>query len=175
LKPVAAWARLFDDPILLPGGRELLTLRDAADCTTKLPKAEQVTRSRRAKAEPSRTAPGITDSIQTANEKPGSNAGLIESIIQVSEFPSLNCNCSVVCAVCNTPGILRGLKLVRCRLDQMRLCLRPHRLRQNAIRNQQSVRLVIDPLFLLMRQHSSCNRHGAKKLARNPTEETKGR
>jgi hypothetical protein len=41
--------------------------------------------------------------------------------------------------------------LVRCRLDQMRLCLRPHRLRQNAIRNQQSVRLVIDPLFLLMR------------------------
>ncbi len=23
-----------------------------------------------------------------------------------------------VCAVCNTPGILRGLKLVRCRLDR---------------------------------------------------------
>jgi hypothetical protein len=40
LKPVAAWARLFDDPILLPGGRELLTLRDAADYIMKLPKAE---------------------------------------------------------------------------------------------------------------------------------------
>jgi hypothetical protein len=41
LKPVAAWARLFDDPVLLPGGRELLTLRDAADYIMKLPKAEQ--------------------------------------------------------------------------------------------------------------------------------------
>jgi hypothetical protein len=33
--------RPFDDPILLPGGRELLTLRDAADLIMKLPKAEQ--------------------------------------------------------------------------------------------------------------------------------------
>jgi hypothetical protein len=41
LKPVAAWARLFDDPILLPGGCELLTLRDAADYIMNLPKAEQ--------------------------------------------------------------------------------------------------------------------------------------
>ena len=41
MKPVAAWARLFDDPVLLPGGRELLTLRDAADYIMKLPKAEQ--------------------------------------------------------------------------------------------------------------------------------------
>jgi len=41
LKPVAAWARTFDDPVLLPGGRELLTLRDAADDIMKLPKAEQ--------------------------------------------------------------------------------------------------------------------------------------
>jgi hypothetical protein len=80
LKPVAAWARLFDDPVLLSGGRELLTLRDTADCITKLPKAEQVPRSRRAKAESSRAAPGIVDSIQTANEKPGSKAGLIVSI-----------------------------------------------------------------------------------------------
>jgi hypothetical protein len=40
LKPVAAWARPFDDPILLDG-RELLTLRDAADFIMKLPKAEQ--------------------------------------------------------------------------------------------------------------------------------------
>jgi hypothetical protein len=41
LKPVAAWARLFDDPILLPGGRELLTLHDAAGYIMNLPKAEQ--------------------------------------------------------------------------------------------------------------------------------------
>jgi hypothetical protein len=34
-------SRLFDDPVLLPGGRELLTLRDAADYIMKLPKAEQ--------------------------------------------------------------------------------------------------------------------------------------
>jgi hypothetical protein len=40
LKPAAAWARPFDDPILLDG-RELLTLRDAADFIMKLPKAEQ--------------------------------------------------------------------------------------------------------------------------------------
>jgi hypothetical protein len=31
----------FDDAILLPGGRELLTLRDAADYIMKLPKADQ--------------------------------------------------------------------------------------------------------------------------------------
>jgi hypothetical protein len=88
LKPVAVWARLFDDPVLLPGGRELLTLRDTADCIMKLPKAEPdlkewqiaVAGSRRAKAESSRAAPGIADSIQTANEKPGSKAGLIVSI-----------------------------------------------------------------------------------------------
>jgi hypothetical protein len=41
LKPVAAWARPFDDPVLLPGGRKLVTLRDAADYIMKLPKAEQ--------------------------------------------------------------------------------------------------------------------------------------
>ncbi len=40
MKPAAAWARPFDDPILLDG-RELLTLRDAADFIMKLPKAEQ--------------------------------------------------------------------------------------------------------------------------------------
>ena len=80
MKPVAAWARLFDDPVLLPGGRELLTLRDAADYITNLPKAEQVARSLRAKAESSRAAPSIADSIQAANEKPGSKAGLIVSI-----------------------------------------------------------------------------------------------
>jgi hypothetical protein len=41
LKPVAVWARRFDNPILLPGGRELLTLRDAGDYITSLPKAAQ--------------------------------------------------------------------------------------------------------------------------------------
>jgi len=41
LKPVAAWARPFDDPVLLPDGRELVTLRDAGDYITSLPKAEQ--------------------------------------------------------------------------------------------------------------------------------------
>jgi hypothetical protein len=41
LKHVAAWARPFDDPVLLPAGRELVTLRDAADYIMKLPKAEQ--------------------------------------------------------------------------------------------------------------------------------------
>ena len=41
MKPAAAWARPFDDAILLPGGRELLTLRDAADYIMKLPKADQ--------------------------------------------------------------------------------------------------------------------------------------
>jgi hypothetical protein len=41
LKPVAAWARPFDDPVLLPGGRELVTLRDAAAYIPKLLRAEQ--------------------------------------------------------------------------------------------------------------------------------------
>jgi hypothetical protein len=41
LKPAAAWARPFEDAILLPDGRELLTLRDAADYIMKLPKADQ--------------------------------------------------------------------------------------------------------------------------------------
>jgi hypothetical protein len=41
LKPAAAWAHPFDHAILLPGGRELLTLRDAADYIMKLPKADQ--------------------------------------------------------------------------------------------------------------------------------------
>jgi hypothetical protein len=34
------WSRRFDDPILLPNGRELVTLKDAGDYITKLPKAE---------------------------------------------------------------------------------------------------------------------------------------
>ena len=35
-----SWSREFDDPISLPAGRKLLTLKDAADYVTKLPKAE---------------------------------------------------------------------------------------------------------------------------------------
>ena len=34
------WSKRFFDPIILPDGRKLLTLRDAATCITKLPKAE---------------------------------------------------------------------------------------------------------------------------------------
>jgi hypothetical protein len=34
------WSRQFDDPIPLPRGRQLVTLRDAALYITKLPEAE---------------------------------------------------------------------------------------------------------------------------------------
>ncbi|MEO6783932.1 MAG: hypothetical protein ABI407_20585 [Bradyrhizobium sp.] len=34
------WSTEFDDPIVLPKGRPLVTLRDAANYITKLPKAE---------------------------------------------------------------------------------------------------------------------------------------
>jgi hypothetical protein len=34
------WKRRFDDPIPLPGGRQLVTLHDAGNYITKLPKAE---------------------------------------------------------------------------------------------------------------------------------------
>jgi hypothetical protein len=34
------WSREFEDPILLPRGRQLITLQDAADHILKLPKAE---------------------------------------------------------------------------------------------------------------------------------------
>ena len=35
------WQQPFEDPVALPKGRQLLTLRDAADHIVKLPKAEQ--------------------------------------------------------------------------------------------------------------------------------------
>jgi hypothetical protein len=35
-----SWSRKFEDPISLPGGRTLVTLRDAADYITTLPKKE---------------------------------------------------------------------------------------------------------------------------------------
>jgi hypothetical protein len=37
------WPRKFHDPIPLPGGGELITLRDAANYVTKLPKAKHNT------------------------------------------------------------------------------------------------------------------------------------
>jgi hypothetical protein len=38
---MADWSRSFEDPILLPDGRRLVTLPDAASYIMKLPKAEQ--------------------------------------------------------------------------------------------------------------------------------------
>jgi hypothetical protein len=38
--PDKGWSRKFDDPIPLPSGRQLVTLKDAATYITKLPKAE---------------------------------------------------------------------------------------------------------------------------------------
>ena len=35
------WSRAFDDPIILPNGREVFTLQDAGNYITKLPKATQ--------------------------------------------------------------------------------------------------------------------------------------
>jgi hypothetical protein len=35
------WSREFDDPVPLPKGKPLLTLKDAANYIMKLPKAEQ--------------------------------------------------------------------------------------------------------------------------------------
>jgi hypothetical protein len=35
------WSRPFEDPIILPDGRELITLKSAADYIMKLPKVEQ--------------------------------------------------------------------------------------------------------------------------------------
>ena len=35
------WIKPFDDPIPLPRGRQVVTLKDAADYVMKLPKAEQ--------------------------------------------------------------------------------------------------------------------------------------
>jgi hypothetical protein len=37
------WSRKFDEPILLPKGRQLVTLKDAGTYITKLPKAEHTT------------------------------------------------------------------------------------------------------------------------------------
>ena len=39
-KSLSGWKRLFDDPIPLPRGRQLVTLQDAGTYITKLPKTE---------------------------------------------------------------------------------------------------------------------------------------
>jgi hypothetical protein len=41
--PAAAWDQTFFDPIVLPSGKKLITLRDAAEYITELPKAEHDT------------------------------------------------------------------------------------------------------------------------------------
>src|SRR6266700_8321596 len=41
MKSPQGWKRPFDDPIPLPRGRQLVTLKDAANFIQKLPKAEQ--------------------------------------------------------------------------------------------------------------------------------------
>jgi len=40
MRKPAGWSRKFEEPISLPDGRRLVTLRDAGDYITKLPKAE---------------------------------------------------------------------------------------------------------------------------------------
>jgi hypothetical protein len=46
-----AWGQLFFDPIELPNGRKLITLRDAAHYVTRLSKAQQQTAEWKAAAE----------------------------------------------------------------------------------------------------------------------------
>jgi hypothetical protein len=40
LRPNKGWQRRFDDPIPLPRGRQLVTLEDAGNYITELPRAE---------------------------------------------------------------------------------------------------------------------------------------
>jgi hypothetical protein len=46
-----SWDQRFFDPIMLPGGRKLVTLRDAALYITKLPTAEHDAEERQAAME----------------------------------------------------------------------------------------------------------------------------
>jgi len=47
-KRPTGWKRPFDDPIPLSGGRQLVTLEDAAAYITELPKADQLLDERQA-------------------------------------------------------------------------------------------------------------------------------
>jgi hypothetical protein len=40
IEEIVSWSRKFEEPIPLPKGKPLVTLRDAANYITKLPKAE---------------------------------------------------------------------------------------------------------------------------------------
>jgi len=51
LARAVGWERSFDEPIALPGGRKLHTLRDASDYITKLPKAAHSAPERQAAME----------------------------------------------------------------------------------------------------------------------------
>jgi hypothetical protein len=59
-----SWKRKFGDPIVLPNGRQLVTLQDAGTYITKLPKSEheapewQHKRQERAEAWQERCRPG---------------------------------------------------------------------------------------------------------------------
>jgi hypothetical protein len=46
------WKRKFDDPIVLPDGRKLVTLEDAGNYITKLPKAEHSSPEGRQRCKP---------------------------------------------------------------------------------------------------------------------------
>jgi len=48
---VTDWSREFEEPIPLPKGRQLVTLRDAATYITKLPEAEHIAREWQASME----------------------------------------------------------------------------------------------------------------------------
>ncbi|MEA3145352.1 MAG: hypothetical protein QOI53_779 [Verrucomicrobiota bacterium] len=54
MKPVS-WDQRFFDPIILPGGRKLLTLDDAAQYIMKLPMAEHDAEEWQAAMEPLRS------------------------------------------------------------------------------------------------------------------------
>ena len=50
--PDKGWFRAFDEPIPVPRGRQLVTLKDAGNYITKLPKAEHTAQSGRPRCKP---------------------------------------------------------------------------------------------------------------------------
>jgi hypothetical protein len=52
LVPDRGWKRSFDEPIALPDGRELVTLKDAGNYITKLLKAEHEARNGKPRCSP---------------------------------------------------------------------------------------------------------------------------
>jgi hypothetical protein len=52
MRPLKGWKRPFEDPIPLPGGRQLVTLQDAGNYITKLPKAEHIAKEWQAAVKP---------------------------------------------------------------------------------------------------------------------------